>query len=81
MIRRARMLPTDREVRQTIAGNVQYFLEVRGLSRRDLAKRTGDPVASVARVAAGSHTSGTGIVVRVADALGVTLDRLLLPPQ
>jgi transcriptional regulator with XRE-family HTH domain len=77
MIRKARGFPTDLEIRRAIAVNVTNLLEVRGWSRRDLAKVTGDPVATVARVAQGKHTSQSGVVVRVADALGVTVDRLL----
>lgn len=77
MIRRIKEFPSDRIVRTTIGRNVCRLLEMRGLSRRDLAKRTGDPVATVSRVAAGSHTSQAGVVVRVAEALGVTVDRLL----
>jgi transcriptional regulator with XRE-family HTH domain len=77
MIRKARAFPSDVEVRKRIATNVTNLLEVRGWSRRDLAKVTGDPVATVSRVAQGKHTAQAGVVVRVADALGVTVDRLL----
>ena len=77
MIRKARAFPTDFEIRRRIAANVTNLLEVRGWSRRDLAKVTGDPLSTVARVAQGKHTAQTGVVVRVADALGVTVDRLL----
>lgn len=79
MIRKANTFPSDREIRSRIAANVTNLLEVRGWSRRDLAKATGDCVATVARVAQGKHTSQAGVVVRVADALGVTVDRLLRP--
>lgn len=81
MKRRPNTPPSDRDIREMIAFNVTNLLAVRGLSRRDLAKRTGDPVATVARVAQGKHTAQTGVVVRVADALGVTVDRLLTPPR
>jgi|688.fasta_scaffold1536485_1 transcriptional regulator with XRE-family HTH domain len=79
MNRKSRSFPTDLEVRKRIAANVTNLLEVRGLSRRDLAKKTGDAPATVARVAQGKHTAQAGVVVRVADALGVTVDRLLVP--
>jgi transcriptional regulator with XRE-family HTH domain len=78
MIRKANLMPTDRDIRRRIAENVTYYLEVRGLSRRDLAKKTGDSPSSIARVASGKHTAGAGVVVRVADALGVSVDRLLV---
>lgn len=79
MIRKGRMFSTDQDIRARIATNVARLLEVRGMSRRDLAKVTGDPHATIARVACGKHTAYTGVVVRVAEALGVTVDRLLWP--
>lgn len=68
---------SDREVRDRIAKNVTDLLEMRGMSRRELARKTGDSVAAIARVAAGKHTAGAGMLVRVADALGVNVERLI----
>lgn len=81
MIRKSRDFLTDDEIRDVIGRNVAALLVVRGLSRRDVAKKTGDPVATVARVASGRHIAQAGVIIRIAAALGVTVDRLLTPPR
>lgn len=70
---------SDKEVVRRIAWNLTAILEEREMSRRDLAKITGDSVASIARVAAGTHATSIGCVARIAEALRIKIDRLLQP--
>jgi transcriptional regulator with XRE-family HTH domain len=70
---------TDEEACRIVAGNVSRLLDEHKLSRRDVAKITGDSTATIARLAAGSHNAGLGVVMRVASALGVTVGALFKP--
>ena len=70
---------SDNEVVRRIAWNLTAILEERDISRRDLAKQTGDSVACVARVAAGTHATSIGTVARIAEALRIKVDKLLAP--
>ena len=70
---------SDNEVVRRIAWNLTAILEERDISRRDLAKQTGDSVANVSRVAKGTHAASIGTVARIAEALRIKIDRLLAP--
>ena len=70
---------SDNEVVRRIAWNLTAILEERDISRRDLAKMTGDSVANVSRVAKGSNAASIGTVARIAESLRIKVDKLLAP--
>lgn len=78
MIRRSRDYNvSDDEVCERLAANLTSILEARHMSRRDLARITGDSVASIARVAAGTHACSVCMAYRIAEGLRIPVDRLL----
>ena len=51
------------------------------LSQTDLARRSGVPQATVAAYEVGRHSPTWGAAVRLANALGVSLDSFLAAPE
>lgn len=70
---------TDNEVRDNIAANVRRILHDRGWSQSELARRAGENPMIISRICRGNHVPHAGIVCRVAEALDVTVDRLVNP--
>ena len=75
----------DLQLAWVLSENIDRIRTMRGLSLRDLAKLTGDSKATIARIcdvdARRIHQPRIGVVVRLAEALNVTIDRLLIPPK
>ena len=75
----------DMQLAWILAENVDRIRTMRGLSLRDLSELTGDSKATIARLcdvdARHTHQPRIGVVYRVAEALGVTVDRLLFQPK
>jgi transcriptional regulator with XRE-family HTH domain len=75
----------DREIAAIVAENVDRLRTMRDLSLRDLSKLTGDSVATLARVASvdsrDPYPTRMGVIVRLAEALGVTVNALLIRPK
>jgi DNA-binding XRE family transcriptional regulator len=55
------------------------FREHRGLTQRALAKAAGTTPAQLSEIETGKKTGSVATLRRLADALGVTVDELLLP--
>jgi len=70
---------TDESVRLTLARNLTELLEARHISRRELAKRTGDSHATISRAASGDRAVSVCVLARIASALRVPADRLVSP--
>jgi len=73
--------PTNTDVRKTIGRNITQLLADRQWSQHRLAQETGDPEMTISRVARGINVPGAGLLLRIADCLGVTTDDLLRRPQ
>lgn len=75
-------MPTDIEARANIAANLNRILADRGWSYTNLAKATGDPLMTISRLCRGQNVPGAGVLARVAEALDVSMDRLVgAPPK
>lgn len=59
-----------------LSANLQRELEARGWSIRELARKTGDPVMTIHNAVSGRNLPKVGVVVRVADVLGLPVDAL-----
>ena len=70
---------TNDETRCRIAGNVRRLLEARGYNQADLARATGDNEVRVSGVIRGVQTPRADFLARIAEALDVAVDDLLLP--
>lgn len=72
---------SNEEVAANIRDNALRLLEEKGWSQRRLARETGDPHMSIVNVLSGEHTPNSGIVSRIAEALGVSMDALADTPK
>ncbi len=73
------VLRTDDEVRSTIARNVGRLREAAGINLAELARRAGVTTIQVSRVERGMHSPGVGLSLRIAQALGGSVEDLAAP--
>ena len=75
-------MKTNDEVAANIHENADRLLEEKGWSQRRLSRETGDPHMSIVNALSGDHVPNSGILARIAEALGVTADELIdAPPK
>ena len=70
----------DFTVRKNLAANLGRILGERQLTQTALAERTGEKQATISRLLRGLHTPGAGVLTRLAEALDVSIDRLVSTP-
>lgn len=73
------MQVSDKEALSNIAANVAALRGER--SRYWLAKATGTYTINITRIENGDHMPGAGLLSRLAEALGVTIETLLKKPR
>lgn len=66
----------DTKARDVLARNLRRILQEREWSVRQLARESGDPVMTVNNIVAGRHLPKAGVLLRLAEALAVSLDDL-----
>jgi len=71
---------SDETAVQNISTNLQRLLDDRGWTQAHLAKLTGESSTTITRVVRGLNKPGPGILARIAEALDVSIDRLVGPP-
>ena len=71
---------SDIEARRNIASNLRRILQERGISQVKLAALTGECEMTISRVIRGTNTPGVALIARIADALDVSMDRLVEKP-
>lgn len=71
---------SDEDAVRNIARNLQRLLEDRGWSQSHLGRLTGESPTTITRIVRGLNKSGPGILARIAEALDVSIDRLVGPP-
>jgi len=71
---------SDESAVRNISENLQRLLDDRGWTQAHLAKLTGESSTTITRVVRGLNKSGPGILARIAEALDVSIDRLVGPP-
>jgi transcriptional regulator with XRE-family HTH domain len=73
---------SDAEAKQNLAENVRRLLESRGMTQSQLAEAAHETQATISRIVNGLQLAGGGILIRLAEAFDVSVDRLLMtPPQ
>lgn len=73
------MTERDQEVLQTVSANVRRLREAAGLSMSALARLIDDYPGTIERVEAGKNMPGVGLLMRIAEGLGVTLNDMVQP--
>ena len=71
---------SDDQARQNIAANLQRIMGERGISQTRLASMTGQPIMTISRLVRGQNEPRIALVAQVAEALDVSMDRLVSPP-
>lgn len=74
------IVTTNDQARQNLATNLQRILAERGWSQRHLAAVTGEPFMTINQIVRGKNLPKVGSVARIAEALAVSIDRLVGPP-
>ncbi len=64
-----------------LAANIKQLREMRGLTQHQVARSAEVPRATVANLESGEANPTLSVLVRVATALGVSLDELTAPPR
>lgn len=60
-----------------ISDNLRRALKARNMTQAELARQIGIDQANVSTYCTGAHTPGIDMLVRIADALHVSLDELV----
>ena len=61
----------------SLGRNLNALLYDRGITAKELAKRTGVSEAAISRIRANGRNPSIGLAKKLADAFGITLDALL----
>lgn len=72
---------TDEVARENLKANLARLLEERGFTRYRLARVTGESDQTIKNVADGVHMPRAGLLSRLAEALGVSMDDLVHQPR
>ena len=72
---------TDELARENLKASIALLLEKRGMSRYRLARLTGESDQTIKNVADGVHMPRAGLLSRLAEAFGVTMDELVNPKR
>jgi len=73
-------LLTDEQIKSNIAANARRLLATRKWTQKELSEAADVPQMTVSVIVRGSHMPGVGILSRIAEALDVTIDRLIADP-
>lgn len=73
-------METDEYVKAAVSANLKELMGDE-LSQSELSRRTGDPITTINQVFHGHVMPGAGLLARIADALGTTVDALLSRPK
>ena len=74
------MLTVD-DAKANISANLKRILKDRGMTVYDLVRRTGAPQNSVYRVVRGENEPGATLLAQIAEALDVSIERLMSFPD
>ena len=70
-------MQTDSEVIVGLSERIREEMERAGISQRQLSKITGDPLMTINNTVNGRNMPGSGVLSRIAEALGTSADYLL----
>lgn len=72
---------TDEQIKRHVSANLQRILAEQDISPYRLAKDLGEPLNTMYRIVRGDNLAGAGILSRIADRLGTTVDELISQPE
>lgn len=68
---------SEMEWLRTFASNLNYYLQMHGISQNELSRRSGLDQASISRYANASQMPGIKAIINIANALCVSVDELI----
>lgn len=71
----------DADVAGNLANNIRQLREARGLTQSQLAKQAGVPRPTWANLESGAANPTLAVLIKVANALSVSLEELIGPPR
>jgi len=71
---------TEKDARNNISENLRRMLQDRGMRQSDLARMAGEPDIAISRLVRGLHNPSVTLLSHVAEALDVSMERLISPP-
>jgi len=71
---------TDEDAKRNLTANLTRLMVQRQINQADLARLTGEPIMTISRVCRGQNVPRATVLARLAEALDVSIDRLLGPP-
>ena len=73
---------SDDQAKKNIAANIRRLLAARGWTQTDLSEAAHENKMTISNVCTGKHVPGAGLLARIAEALDVSIDRLVdSPPE
>ena len=73
---------TDEQAKENIKANLARLLVDRGWSQNELARRTKESRMTISNVCRGNHVPSAALLARIAEALDVSMDRIVdFPPE
>lgn len=72
---------TDQQALRRISRNLRQFREEQGLSMSALARAIGGFPSAIQRIEDGNNMPGVGLLTRLAEALGKSMDDFLEEPK
>lgn len=73
-------MATDQQLLDNIAANIAARLQLLGWSQLELAKRSGVNQPTINRICRRENLAGVGVLHRIAEAMGTSLDLLTAEP-
>lgn len=75
------IVTTNDEAKEFIAARVREALALRDMNQKKLAQATKETEMTISNVVNGKHVPDAAILKRISEALRVTTDWLLSPPE
>ena len=71
---------TDKDAKRNLVANLARLMENRDINQTQLAELTKQPINTISRACRGENVPRGTVLARLAEALDVSIDRLLGPP-
>jgi transcriptional regulator with XRE-family HTH domain len=71
----------NQDAATNLANNLRQLREARGASQQQMAKVAGVPRPTWAHLESGAANPTLGVLIRVANALGISVEELIAPPR
>lgn len=71
----------SKRISTALRSNLQFEIYKRGVSQSAFCKQTGFANSTISAICTGAHVPNADTIAKIANALGVTIEHLLRPPN